>query len=377
MLEEYADKNSDVRVYVETESSVSMVLGSIIAGDLIGLNIAFVCIVLYAVLVLGNFHPVLSRAAVAFCGVLCVGFAILGTYGIAGYCNVPITPVTSLLPFILVGIGVDDMFVLVGALNRTPKHLDTTTRISLMMRDAGSSITMTSLTDMLAFALGTTTSFPALRYFCIYAAIGIMLDFMFQCSLFVCALVWDEQRQKARGVDCFCCVAPCAKEGEKCACCYVKEEDMGKSCCSGKCCMKEGGYLRGFFANTYAPLLKNAGIKVAVLVLAIAFFAVGIVGITKLKEVVPCPIVLCCAQGSVTGGYVLHRSAHRTSLSATLCPATTLCRRCLTSPTRSTALERLWFRCCLTTVPVTTQFTSISLRRFPRYGSVLEAGCVR
>lgn len=45
-------------------------LGAIIGGDIVGLNIGFVCIVLYAVLVLGKFHPVLSRAAVAFAGVV-------------------------------------------------------------------------------------------------------------------------------------------------------------------------------------------------------------------------------------------------------------------------------------------------------------------
>ena len=41
----------------------------------------------------------------------------------------------------------------------------------------------------MAFALGTTTAFPALKYFCIYAAIGIILDFWFQISFFCAALV--------------------------------------------------------------------------------------------------------------------------------------------------------------------------------------------
>ncbi|KAJ1465409.1 patched, partial [Baffinella frigidus] len=73
--------------------------------------------------------------------------------------------VTSVLPFILLGIGVDDMFVLAGALERAKKRGGTIEdRIGSMMGSAGCSITMTSLTDALAFALGTTTSFPALRY---------------------------------------------------------------------------------------------------------------------------------------------------------------------------------------------------------------------
>ena len=58
------------------------------------------------------------------------------------------------------GIGVDDMFVLCGALDRAPRHLSLEDRIGYMMRTSGTSITLTSLTDCVAFALGTTTSFP-------------------------------------------------------------------------------------------------------------------------------------------------------------------------------------------------------------------------
>jgi len=60
------------------------------------------------------------------------------------------------------GIGVDDMFVLCGALDRAPRHLSLEDRIGYMMRTSGTSITLTSLTDCLAFAVGTTTSFPVI-----------------------------------------------------------------------------------------------------------------------------------------------------------------------------------------------------------------------
>ena len=81
-----------------------------------------------------------------------------------------------------------------------------------MMKTAGTSITLTSVTDAVAFALGTTTSFPALKYFCIYAAIGIMLDFWFQISLFTACLVWDEQRIMSKAsapIASHCCATIC------------------------------------------------------------------------------------------------------------------------------------------------------------------------
>lgn len=52
------------------------------------------------------------------------------------------------------------MFVLCGALDRAPRHLNLEDRLGFMMKTSGTSITLTTLTDLVAFALGTTTSFP-------------------------------------------------------------------------------------------------------------------------------------------------------------------------------------------------------------------------
>ena len=48
------------------------------------------------------------------------------------------------------------------------------------MGSAGVSITITSLTDVFAFLLGTMSQLPALSTFCIFAAIGITADFILQ-----------------------------------------------------------------------------------------------------------------------------------------------------------------------------------------------------
>ena len=40
----------------------------------------------------------------------------------------------------------------------------------------------TSLTDFSAFMLGSSTSLPAVEYFCIYAGVAILFDFFLQAS---------------------------------------------------------------------------------------------------------------------------------------------------------------------------------------------------
>ena len=112
-LEEVAkfnDKSQFVRVHVQAESSVSDALGSVILGDVAKLNVSFLVIIVYSILVLGKFSKcgtcaVLSRTSVAFAGVFSVGMSIAGCYGLNGYFGVPLTPVTNVLPFILIGLG--------------------------------------------------------------------------------------------------------------------------------------------------------------------------------------------------------------------------------------------------------------------------------
>jgi predicted RND superfamily exporter protein len=75
------------------------------------------------------------------------------------------------------------------------------------MAHAGSSITITSLTNAIALFLGCSTSLVALRSFCIFAGIGIMMLYISSCTLFASYMVYDLQRQEARTGDCFgaCC----------------------------------------------------------------------------------------------------------------------------------------------------------------------------
>ena len=57
---------------------------------------------------------------------------------------------------------------------------------------AGVAITITSLTDIVAFAIGGTTILPALRFFCLYASIGIAAIYVFQCTFFLACLCLDQ-----------------------------------------------------------------------------------------------------------------------------------------------------------------------------------------
>jgi predicted RND superfamily exporter protein len=79
----------------------------------------------------------------------------------------------------ILGIGVDDMFVIVNSVDQQPWWLSADERFKRGFIHAGPSITITSVTGALAFFFGAVSPTPALRSFCMFAGICV-------CSLYFC-----------------------------------------------------------------------------------------------------------------------------------------------------------------------------------------------
>ncbi len=82
--------------------------------------------------------------------------------------GVPFGPINTLLPCLILGLGVDDMFVLAQAydnLEDEEKQLSLEKRVGGTLRHAGSAISVTSFTDFAAFLIGGT-SVSTLVHFC-------------------------------------------------------------------------------------------------------------------------------------------------------------------------------------------------------------------
>merc|ERR1719223_1964992 len=94
------------------------------------------------------------------------------------------TPVHSVLPFVILGIGVDDSFVIMNAFDHTDPTMDPPRRMAEALSHAGASIMVTSLTDFVAFAISVSSALPALSAFCMYAAFAVVFLFLLQVTFF-------------------------------------------------------------------------------------------------------------------------------------------------------------------------------------------------
>jgi len=122
--------------------------------------------------------------------------------------GVPYTQMVMMLPFIVYGVGLDDTFIITGAYFRTDPTKDVVKRVEEVMDNVGLSISLTTITTMMAFALGCLSSIPAIQWLCLYAFVTIGFDFLFQITVFTGFLVLDERRIEANRRDvCFCIIA--------------------------------------------------------------------------------------------------------------------------------------------------------------------------
>ena len=158
------------------------------------LTTAIIMITTYSFFVLGNCSPVHMRGVASLVGMSCVGLATMSGYGLSFYAGQYISPMHSLLPFLMFGLGVDDMFVIVNSIDQTPIHLSANERFRIGLTHAGPSITITSVTDGLAFFLGSTSSIPALSSFCLFAGFCVVTLYFSFLTIFSPFFIEDLRR---------------------------------------------------------------------------------------------------------------------------------------------------------------------------------------
>ncbi|CAI4225069.1 unnamed protein product [Auanema sp. JU1783] len=106
----------------------------------------------------------------------------------------PFNSITLVMPFLIIGVGSDDVFIIIHAMRKTDKRKGLEHQIAETMEEAGPSITVTSVTNILSFGIGVLTTTPAISIFCLYTAVGVTVDFIYQLTFFVAALVYEEKR---------------------------------------------------------------------------------------------------------------------------------------------------------------------------------------
>jgi predicted RND superfamily exporter protein len=211
-------KSTTLDYFSLTQAENDFEQGNAISGDLVFLIFGNVLLVTYAIAVLSRQSSVHSYGSLVVCSFVCIGTALITTYGFGLLFQLKFSLVVQTLAFLLVGLGIDDTFVLVHAWNQASiRKLAQTERVQAALKKAGTSIAVTSVTDLCAFLAGSITDVPAIRSFCLFAAIGVTLDFFLQITAFVGFMVLVERREAKDRLDCVPCVTSKTPESKCCS----------------------------------------------------------------------------------------------------------------------------------------------------------------
>ena len=99
----------------------------------------------------------------------------------------------------------DNMFIIIDATESIDPNIKGPERLVVAMKHVGGSITMTTSTDLVAFAVSTVSHFPAVHIFCVYAALSIFFAYVLLITLFLALVTADIHRMECGRRDVFSC----------------------------------------------------------------------------------------------------------------------------------------------------------------------------
>ena len=104
---------NDLKIRINMSRSFTDIATETVFLDIFKVVIGFVVMFVYTSLMLGKLNAIHQRLYLTFMGIISVIFGIFVSVGLTGLLGYPYTPVHVLLPFLMIGLGIDDMFVIV------------------------------------------------------------------------------------------------------------------------------------------------------------------------------------------------------------------------------------------------------------------------
>ncbi|KAI8821348.1 sterol-sensing domain of SREBP cleavage-activation-domain-containing protein [Fimicolochytrium jonesii] len=177
-------------LYYEFGSSTS-----IFTGESLVLGVMYIIVFLYISLVLGKVDLVKSKFALGFGAVITVFTGLVMSVGLCSFLGVQTSLVPwEALPFLLIVVGMENIFVLTNSVVMTSLDLPVKERVGIGLSKVGASMTASLGGEMCLLLLASLTSIPTLQEFCLFGAVSLVMDYFMQITFFVTILSIDIRR---------------------------------------------------------------------------------------------------------------------------------------------------------------------------------------
>ncbi|XP_055448459.1 patched domain-containing protein 3 [Psammomys obesus] len=238
-------------------------------------HLAYVLIILFAVVSCYRLDCVRNKMWVAVFGVFSVAMSVVSGFGLMLHIGVPFVIIVANSPFLILGVGVDDMFIMISAWQKTSIGESIKERLSSSYSKVAVSITITTITNVLAFYTGITSSFRSVQYFCIYTGTTVLLCYFYSITCFGAIMALDGKREVA----CFR---------------WLEKPDQKFSSFKKSCCLPFGSFpgehgedkhpMNLFFRDYFGPFLTTTKAKFTVVLVYIFYIISSIYGCFQVQE---------------------------------------------------------------------------------------------
>lgn len=220
-----SSSQSSMRISYAVSSSLEIEMDKNLSIDTRLISITFMIIFILASILMSIGTNCISAPGMLLptAGILSAGFGITSAFGFLSYIGYKSCNLSFVAPFLVIGVGVDDMFIIYSAYRHTHSKsgdkMDIAEVISNSLRRSGVSITITSLTDFFAFMVGLIADFKSVQIFCVYVGVSIIFCYFYQLTIFSGFLCVHVKRiEKANNS-----FIPCLPQSDLNKCCGLNE----------------------------------------------------------------------------------------------------------------------------------------------------------
>ncbi|KAL0966060.1 hypothetical protein UPYG_G00290300 [Umbra pygmaea] len=205
-------QNSTSEIHAFSTTTLNDIMKSFSDVSVIRVAGGYLLMLAYACVTMLRWDCAKSQGAVGLAGVLLVALSVAAGLGLCSLLGLSFNAATTqVLPFLALGIGVDDMFLLAHSFTETGINIPFKERTGDCLRRTGTSVALTSINNMTAFFMAALVPIPALRAFSLQAAIIVVFNFAMVLLIFPAILSLDLHRREDKRLDILCCLySPCS-----------------------------------------------------------------------------------------------------------------------------------------------------------------------
>ncbi|KYO03720.1 lipid/sterol:H+ symporter [Plasmodium gaboni] len=139
-----------------------------------------------------------SKPLCAVMGIFCGFLGFLSGSGFLYFLGVKSVPPAETVPFLVIGVGVDDVFVILNSYSLLFMVKDNKKRIQMCLKDSALAITVTTLTNIIAFLISAISPFYSICAFSLFTASSLFFGYLMVLTFLLSFLCIEAKLEKKK-----------------------------------------------------------------------------------------------------------------------------------------------------------------------------------